>query len=89
MTLFLIRLSVEDRLAVSEEGSNGSPRPSWVPHLSHLRPFLQCRLWSNPLRHLRRGIITISCECIIISCVVFSSPRLFCYSTKLSGLELL
>ena len=51
--------SLEDRLAVSEEGSNGSPLHNLVlHHFHHLHLLLQCHLWSNPLHHLRRGTST-------------------------------
>ena len=57
MTRCLTLPSLEDRLAVSEEGSNGSPLHSLVlHHFHHLHLLHQCHLWSNPLHHLWRGL---------------------------------
>ena len=59
MTRCLTLPSLEDGLAVPEEGSNGSPLHSLVlHHFHHLHLLLQCHLWSNPLHQLRRGTST-------------------------------
>ena len=75
MTQCLTLPSLEDRLAVSEEGSNGSPLHSLVLHHFHHLHHLQCHLWSNLLRRLRRGVHHL----------LLTTPLLLPNTTQLSG----
>ena len=79
MTRCLTLPSLEDRLAVSEEGSNGSPLHNLVLHHFHHLHHLQCHLWSNLLHRLRRGVHHL------LHHLLLTTPLLLPNATQLSG----
>ena len=80
MTRCLTLPSLEDRLAVSEEGSNGLPLHNLVlHHFHHLHLLLQCHLWSNLLHRLRRGVHHL------LHHLLLTTPLLLPNTTQLSG----
>ena len=79
MTQCLTLPSLEEELAVSEEGSNGSPLHNLVLHHFHHLHHFQCHLWSNLLHRLRRGVHHL------LHHLLLTTPLLPPNATQLSG----